>query len=109
MSETMVAENEVGTEYSLEDFRALAASYKDHKGIVDAASKFKTLDAAIAALQETWARLEKAYTEGSGYTPPERDGWTGLNTSHIAAGIMGRRASIGGIRKSLRDFVAVDK
>jgi len=106
MSDTAVSENRVGTEYGLDNFRAMSSLYRANKSIVDAASKFDGLDDAIVALTDTWTALEKAYSEGSGYTPPHRDGWEGLNACQISAGVMGRRASIGGIRKALRDFSA---
>lgn len=108
MTQTAVrSEKNVDSEYGLDDFKALAASYSDKptKRIVDAASGFDSLDDAIAALKSTWEKLEQAASRGSSYTPPERDGWVGLNAANIASGIMGRRASIGGIRKALRDFV----
>jgi len=96
-----VAEQGQGVEYGSENFQAMATSYKGAKGIVNAASKYDSLDDAIAALKGAWAVLEETSENGSGYTPNTALGFGSDNGAVVADKILGRANGVTATRKAL--------
>lgn len=85
-------------------FVANAIAYKAHKSLVDAVSKYPSVEAAVDALSEVWGRLEDQALEGGGYTPDSRLNFGSDNASQIANAIMGRKTSIGATRKAFANL-----
>lgn len=92
------------TEFGCDDLTLNAISYRKHKAIVDAASKFDNVDDAIAALKETWNLLQDQSDRGGEYTPPVKLNFGSSNAREIAEGIMGIRATVASTRKAFRDL-----
>lgn len=105
MSETMIAEA-TSTEFGADTFRRNAKVYAQHKRLVDAASRYDSLDDAKAALTAVWESLENQVATGGGYTPAVDLGFGSDNASQIASAILGRKTSVTETRKA---FAALGK
>lgn len=105
MSDTMIAEA-TSVEFGAENFRENASKYASHKRLVDAASRYDSLDDAIVALTEVWEALEVQAAVGGGYTPAVELGFGSDNGSQIASAILGRKTSVTETRKA---FAALGK
>ena len=77
--------------------------YQANKRIVDAASKYDSLDDAQAALVEVWEALDRQTQVGGGYTPATEIGFGSDNSAQIAAAILGRRTSVTAARKAFAE------
>lgn len=94
----------VGTEFDLKALKANAAVYHGAKGIVDAASRFDSLDDAIAALTLAWNVMEGQVELGGGFTPPSDAGFGSDNATVIAESILGRRNTVSATRKAFNNM-----
>ena len=105
-SPTAVKNNAQGTStgFGADDLILTAISYRAHKSIVDAASKFDSVDDAVACLKETWGKLQNQSEVGADYTPDKDLGFGSSNAREIAEGIMGTRATVASTRKALKDL-----
>ncbi len=83
-----------------------AKLYGEHAQLINAASRYDSLDDAKAAMTKVWEVLEAQIADGSGYTPDSALGFGSDNASAIAESLLGRRHGIGAIRKA---FKAVGK
>lgn len=92
------------TEFGADDLTLVAISYRKHKAIVDAASKFDNVEDAVAALMETWKKLQSQSENGADYTPPTDLGFGSDNCRVIAETIMGTRGTVGSTRKAFKDL-----
>jgi hypothetical protein len=99
MSDTMYAEA-MSVEFGSDTFRENARGYAEHKRLVDAASRYDSLDDAIAAVTDIWERLESQVADGGGYTPSTDLGFGSDNASQIASAILGRKTSVTQTRKA---------
>ncbi len=104
-SDTMT-EVGVDVEFGSENFIANAAMYAEHRRMIDAASKYDSLDDAQAALVMVWEKLDEQCQIGGGYTPDRAAGFGSDNGSQIAAAILGRKTSVTATRKA---FAVVGK
>lgn len=77
-----------------------AKAYYADRQIVNAASKYDSLDDAIAALKAVWGGLEKQSRDGSGYTPDTILGFGSDNAAVIADKILGRGTTVSATRKA---------
>jgi hypothetical protein len=84
-------------------FLSLAQAYREDRTIVNAASKYDSLDDAIAALSSVWELLQSARENGSGYTPGTSLGFGSDSAAVIAEKIMGIGTTVGATRKALAD------
>ena len=91
-------------EFGSVTFQANAASYRANKRMVDAASRYDSVDDAIAGLKSAWKVLEAQVEDGSGYTPDAKLGFGSDNATVIAESLLGRRNSVGATRKSFSDL-----
>lgn len=91
---------EVGFQES--DLKANAETYRAHGRMVDAASRYDSVDDAIAGLQEAWSALEGQVEDGASYTPEAALGFGSDNAAVIAESLLGRRNSVGATRKSFK-------
>ena len=98
MSRTAIDDG-TAVEFGADQFHAAAKSYADAKRIIDAASSYDSVDDAVAALRSAWEKLESMAAEGQGYTPPTELGFGSNSASVIAESLLGRRATVGTIRK----------
>jgi len=96
----------VGTivEFGAKELKANAAVYRKAKSIVDAASKFDSVDDAIATLTEACEVLESQVESGAGYTPDRELGFGSDNAAVIAESLLGRRNTVGATRKSFNNL-----
>ena len=100
MSNTITEEG-TSVEFGVDGFRKNAQIYAANKRIIDAAaSKYDSLDDAIAALTSAWESFEVQMEEGAKYTPSADLGFGSDNASQIAAAILGRKTSVTAIRKA---------
>lgn len=101
-----VKENAQGTStgFGVDDLLLVAVSYRKHKALVDAASKFDNVEDAIAALSETWGKLQSQSENGAAFTPDTDLGFGSSNAREIAEGIMGTRATVASTRKAMKDL-----
>jgi len=99
-SDTMVVGRETSEKFGERDFLANAVLYNEHKRLVDAMSRYDSLDEAIAALTKVHAGLTDQSENGAGYTPDSALGFGSENASIIADTILGNRATTGAIRKA---------
>jgi len=100
MSDTMT-EKATSTEFGSAELRVNAALYAENKRLVDAAAtKYQSLDDAIAALSTVWEALENQARIGGSYTPPVELGFGSDNASQIASAILGRKTSVTETRKA---------
>jgi hypothetical protein len=106
MSEITMTAEATSVEFGAECFCGNAKVYAENKRIVDAASKYDSLDDAIAALTEVWNALEIQTVDGGGYTPSTELGFGSDNASQIASAILGRKTSVTATRKA---FAALGK
>ena len=97
-----------GVEFGVKDFQANAILYRSAKGVMDGASKFESLDDAIAALTEVWEAMETQVEVGAGFTPPTDLGFGSDNGAVIAESILGRRNTVSATRKSFNSHGKVD-
>lgn len=106
MSTSTVSERGTGTgtEFGADNLLVNAKLYKDNKAVVDACSRYDSIDDAIAGLQETWEAFEAQVESGAGYTPDKELGFGSDNAAVIAESILGRRNTVGATRKALRDM-----
>lgn len=93
-----------GTEFGADNLLVNAKLYKDNKAIVDACSRYESVDDAIVGLKETWAAFEAQVESGGGFTPETKLGFGSDNAAVIAESILGRRNTVGATRKALRDM-----
>jgi hypothetical protein len=100
MSGTATADKAKSVEFGSDQFLANAKVYAEHKRIVDAASRYDNVDDAVAAIKTAWAALEGQIEDGSGYTPDASLGFGSDNATVIAESILGRRPTVGAIRKA---------
>ena len=103
MSKSAIA-SETATEFGAKNLKANAAIYRANKRMVDAASKYDSLDDAVAGLTEAWNILESQSESGAGYTPDRELGFGSDNAAVIAESLLGRRNSVGATRKSFNDL-----
>ena len=106
MGNSGMSETATSTEFGADSFRGNAKVYAENKRIVDAASKYDSLDDAIAALTAVWALIEIQIVDGGGHTPPVELGFGSDNCSQIGAAILGRKTSVTATRKA---FAAMGK
>lgn len=100
MSDTMT-EEATSVEFGADTFRKNAQAYVANKRIIDAAaSKYDSLDDAIAALTGAWEVIEAQMEDGAKYTPSADLGFGSDNASQIAAAILGRKTSVTATRKA---------
>ena len=108
MSTTVVAPSKEskGTSegFGADELLVNAVSYRANKAIVDAASKYDSVDDAIASLRDSWAKLQSQSDNGAGFTPDVKLGFGSSNSREIAEGIMGTRATVASTRKAFRDL-----
>lgn len=90
--------------FGVKQLKANAAVYHAAKGMIDAASKFDSVDDAIATLTEAWGVLESQVEEGAGYTPDRELGFGSDNAAVIAESLLGRRNTVGATRKSFNNL-----
>ncbi|KKN98807.1 hypothetical protein LCGC14_0140480 [marine sediment metagenome] len=92
------------TGFGSTEFKANAAVYAQNAAIMNAASKYDSLDDAQAALKLTWETYERQIEEGtkSRYTPPRDLGFGSDSAAVIAESILGRRNGIGATRMALK-------
>ncbi len=81
-----------------------AVSYRANAALVNAASKYDTVDDAIAALTEVWTKLEKQVENGAAFTPDVKLGFGSDNARVIAESILGIRNTVGSTRKAFKDM-----
>lgn len=79
---------------------ANAKAYYAERQIVNAASKYDSVDDAIAALKSAWGELEKQSRDGAGYTPDVALGFGSDNAAVIADKILGRGTTVSATRKA---------
>ncbi len=91
-------------EFGAKELKANAALYRANAAIVNAASKYDSLDDAIAGLCETFEVLEAQVENGAGYTPDRELGFGSDNAAVIGETLVGRRNSVGATRKSFKDL-----
>ncbi len=91
-------------EFGAAELKANAALYREHSRIVDAASRYDSVDDAIAGLKEAFETLEIQVEEGTGYTPERELGFGSDNAAVIAESLLGRRNSVGATRKSFKNL-----
>lgn len=96
-----MSETTTSVEFGIDSLRENAKAYAKNKRIVDAASRYDSLDDAVAALTEVWGLLEAQIIDGGGFTPSVDLGFGSDNCSQIGAAILGRRTSITATRKTL--------
>jgi hypothetical protein len=101
MGNGAMSETTTSVEFGIERLRENARAYSEHKRIVDAASKYDSLDDAVAALTDVWNVLETQIVDGGKFTPSIDLGFGSDNCSQIGAAILGRRTSITATRKTL--------
>ncbi len=77
-----------------------AKAYYADRQIVNAASKYDSLDDAIAALKKVWEPLEKQSRDSSGYTPDKALGFGSDSAAVIADKILGRGTTVSATRKA---------
>lgn len=94
--------NAVGTavEFGRVELKANAAVYREHKRLIDAASRYDSVDDAVAGLKVAWETLEAQIEKGASFTPPVEDGFGSDNAAVIAESLLGRRQTVGAVRKS---------
>lgn len=95
------SENEQEQVFGPEDLKRNATLYAEHKAIVNAASKYDSLDDAIASVVEVWEALQDQTVRGKEYTPSSDLGFGSNNASQIAQAIMGQTTGVPAIRKAL--------
>ncbi|KKN91155.1 hypothetical protein LCGC14_0220200 [marine sediment metagenome] len=91
-------------EFESATFKTNAAIYRANKRMVDAASRYDSVDDAKAGLDAAWKVLEAQVENGSGYTPDSKLGFGSDNATVIAESLLGRRNSVGATRKSFNDL-----
>lgn len=89
-------------EFGATELQANAAVYTRHSRLIDAASRYDTVDDAVKCLRETWKVLEAQVEEGLGFTPDSTLGFGSDNAAVIAESLLGRRNSVGETRKSFK-------
>ena len=99
-----MTETSKGTEFGAVQLKANAALYAKNKQIIDACSRYDSVDDAIAALTEVWAALEKQVVKGAEYTPAADLGFGSDNAAVIAESLLGRRNSVGATRKAFKEL-----
>lgn len=106
MGTSTMSESGTGTslEFGADNLLVNAKLYKDNKAIVDACSRYDSIDDAIVGLRETWVAFEAQVESGAGYTPDTKLGFGSDNAAVIAESILGRRNTVGATRKALRDM-----
>lgn len=90
--------------FGSDQFLGNAVLYAESKRMIDAASRYDSLDDAIAALTTTWGALESQIKDGAGYTPDSSLGFGSDNATVIAESLLGRRATVGAIRKAFANM-----
>lgn len=103
-TETAVRSGAQGTStgFGADDLILTAISYRETKALVDAASKFDSVDDAVASLLATWEKLQHQSEVGADYTPDKDLGFGSSNAREIAEGIMGTRATVSSTRQALK-------
>ncbi|KKL85650.1 hypothetical protein LCGC14_1952650 [marine sediment metagenome] len=87
--------------FGADQLLANAKAYYEHRAIVNAASKYDSLDDALAALKAVWGDLENQSRDGSGYTPDTALNFGSSNAAEIADQILGRGPTVAATRKAL--------
>lgn len=87
--------------FGAEQLVANAALYSEHRSLVNAASKYDSFDAAVAALTEVWEAMTYQKVNGASYTPAAELGFGSNNASQIACAVMGETTSLSEVRKAL--------
>ena len=103
-SDTIEAGTSTG--FGVKDFKAVAVAYRGAKALVDAASRFDSLDDAVAALTDAYGSLESMAENGAGYTPDTDQGFGSDNGRVIAESLLGIRNTVTATRKA---FAALGK
>jgi len=96
--------SDVQADFNADMLKATAATYRAHKRIIDAASRYDNLDDAIAGLREAWGQLEVQSDKGSGYTPDRALGFGSDNAAVIADSLLGRRNGVSATRKAFNEL-----
>ncbi len=91
-------------EFGRTDLIANAAVYREHKAIVNAASRYDSVDDAIVGLKAAWEVIEAQIENGAAFTPPVEDGFGSDNATVIGESILGRRQSVGAVRKAFSNM-----
>jgi hypothetical protein len=102
-NESSAVDQSQAVEFGAVEFKAMATVYKADKAIVNAASKYDSLDDAVAALTKAWNAIDEAGQAGAGYTPSTDLGFGSDNTLIVTEKILGRATGIGATRKALSD------
>ncbi len=90
--------------FGAENLLMNAKAYREHKAIVNATSKYDSLDDAIASLRTVWSDLEDQSRNGSGYTPDTALKFGSDNAAVIADKILGRGTTVASTRKAFSDM-----
>jgi len=106
MSQSAATDAGTSVEFGADNLIANAAIYREHKRLVDAASRYENVDDAIAGLRVAWAALESQVADGAGYTPDSDLGFGSDNAAVIAESLLGVRNTVGATRKM---FAALGK
>ena len=102
--ESQQSEQEQVEIFGPEDLKRNAVAYAKHKALVNAVSKYDSLDDAIGLVTEVWEALRKQVEDGAAYTPSADLGFGSNNAAQIAEAIMGLTTGVPAIRKALTDM-----
>ena len=94
------------TEFGSDKFIGNAVAYAEHKALVNAVSKYDSLDDAKAVLDTIWTALVEQSQQGGGFTPSVELGFGSDNAAQIASALIGQRSRVTDTRKAM---VAVGK
>jgi hypothetical protein len=100
-TDTIESQDKVVSGFGQADFVGIAADYVGHRQLVNAASRYDSLDDAIAGLTDAWNSLERMAASGAEYTPARELGFGQANGAEIAATLLGRRKSVSEFRKAV--------
>ncbi len=94
------------TDFGVTDFKANAVQYAEHKRLVEAAaaSKYDSIDDAVAALLRVRDAVADQVDRGLGYTPAPDMGFGSRNASEIGATILGIGKSDKDIKKTFSEL-----
>lgn len=92
------------TGFGADELLVNAVSYRVNAAIVNAASKYDNVEDAIAALKETWGKLQGQSENGAAFTPDVKLGFGSDNARVIAESLMGIRNTVGSTRKAFKDL-----
>jgi hypothetical protein len=93
---------ETTVKFGAAELKANAALYREHGKMVDAASRYDSIDDAIAGLKSAWEVLETQIENGAGYTPDKTLNFGSDDAKVIAESLLGRRNSVGATRQSFK-------